>query len=91
VAGKEALQLGLIKRIGDGRSVYVWNDNWIPRVRTMQPSAQLENDNGVQDNISLVSDLIDHDIGSWKIDMVGMNFITLEADAILNIPLRRGG
>jgi hypothetical protein len=47
VAGKEALQLRLIKRIGDGRSVYVWNDNWIMGVTSMQPSSHLENDNGV--------------------------------------------
>jgi hypothetical protein len=44
-----------------------------------------------EDEIALVYDLIDHDIGSWKVDKVRTNFIAPEADAILNIPLRRGG
>jgi hypothetical protein len=38
-----------------------------------------------------VSDLIDNEIGCWRIDKVRSNFITPEADGILNIPLRRGG
>jgi hypothetical protein len=37
----------------------------------------------------LVPELIDHDIGCWNIDMVKIIFIPPEADAILNIPLRR--
>jgi hypothetical protein len=37
-AGREALQLGLIKRISDGLTVSLWTDKWIPRSRTMQPS-----------------------------------------------------
>jgi hypothetical protein len=32
IAGREALQLGLVKRIGDGSSVSVWQDNWIPGI-----------------------------------------------------------
>jgi hypothetical protein len=43
------------------------------------------------EEINMVSELIDHDIGSWKIEMVKRNFIAPEADAILNIPLRRDG
>jgi hypothetical protein len=43
------------------------------------------------EEIIMVSELIDHDIGSWKIEMVRRNFIAPEADAILNIPLRRDG
>jgi ribonuclease HI len=86
VAGREALQQGLIKRIGDGVSVSVWRDKWIPGCRTLQPSAHIGTD-----EIALVSDLIDHDTGSWKVDKVRTNFMAPEADAILNIPLRRGG
>jgi hypothetical protein len=91
VVGREALQLGLIKRIGDGSTVSVWTDKWIPGSRTMQPSVQLHDDENNVEEINLVSELIDHDIGCWKIDMVRRNFIPPEADAILNIPLRRGG
>jgi hypothetical protein len=53
----------------------------------MKPSIQLRDGNDVEE-INLVVELIDHDIGPWKIDMVRNNFIAPEADAILNIPLR---
>jgi hypothetical protein len=56
----------------------------------MQPTVQLGEAED-HDEISLVSDLIDNEIGCWKIDKVRRNFIPPEADAILNIPLRRGG
>jgi hypothetical protein len=52
----------------------------------MTPSAQIGGD-----DLNRVSDLIDPENGTWKIDLVRRNFIAPEADAILNIPLRRGG
>jgi hypothetical protein len=42
-------------------------------------------------DINIVSELIDQDIGVWKIEMIRRNFIAPAADAILNIPLRRDG
>jgi hypothetical protein len=30
VAGREALQTGLIKRVGDGSTISIWEDKWIP-------------------------------------------------------------
>jgi hypothetical protein len=30
LAGRKVLELGLIKRIGDGTSTNIWNDKWIP-------------------------------------------------------------
>lgn len=56
----------------------------------MKPSAQLVND-GITDNITVVADLIDGEVGCWKNNVIRRNFIAPEADAILNIPLRRGG
>jgi hypothetical protein len=86
VAGREALQQGLVKRIGLGLTVSIWDDHWILGVRSLQTTTHMGDD-----EIALVSDLIDHDIGSWKVERVRTNFIAPEADVILNIPLRRGG
>ena len=48
-------------------------------------------ENNIPDEITTVADLIDNEIGCWKIYMVRRNFVAPEADAILNIPLRREG
>jgi hypothetical protein len=86
VAGREALQLGLLKRIGSGQSVNVWQDAWVPGSMSMKPAAQIG-----RDEIHFVSDLIDGENGTWLIDKVRTNFLAPDADSILNIPLRRGG
>jgi hypothetical protein len=51
----------------------------------------MHGENNVSDNINFVLELIDHDTGYWKIEVVRRNFIPPEADAILNIPLCHGG
>jgi hypothetical protein len=76
----------MLKRIGDGSSVSICRDPWIPGIMTMTPSAQIG-----RNELNWVYDLIDSENGTWKIDLVRKNFIAPEADAILNIPLRRGG
>jgi hypothetical protein len=38
VSWRKALQLGLIKQIGDGLTMSMWNDKGIPGSRMMQPS-----------------------------------------------------
>jgi hypothetical protein len=35
--GREALNLGLIKRIGDGGGTRVWEDPWIPTNPSLRP------------------------------------------------------
>jgi hypothetical protein len=85
VAGREGLQLGLLKRIGDGSSVNVWQDAWVPGPRSMRPAVQIG-----EDRINLVSDIIDSENGCWKTELIRRNFIAPDADAILKIPLRRG-
>jgi hypothetical protein len=52
----------------------------------MTPSVQTGDD-----DLNLVSDLIDKDNWTWKVNIISRNFTSLEAEAILNIPLRRGG
>jgi hypothetical protein len=55
----------------------------------MKPTVQRENEE--PDVLVMVSDLIDTDNWSWNSALVRRNFVAPEADAILNIPLRRGG
>jgi hypothetical protein len=41
MAGREALAAGLMKRIGDGSSVSIWTEMWIPGTRLMTPVVQI--------------------------------------------------
>ena len=86
IAGRSALETGLIKRVVNGSDISVWTDRWIPGITNFTPSGQL----GVEP-IEKVSELIDGATGGWKVDMVWRNFFTPEAEAILNIPLRAFG
>jgi hypothetical protein len=42
LAGREALKLGLIKRVGSGQSISIWEDNWLPNSVSMKPMGRLK-------------------------------------------------
>jgi ribonuclease HI len=82
--GREALKRGLIKRVGDGTSIRVWDDPWIPNhIRkwplVRSPDAQ----------VNLVHELIDEDSASWDMEKIEENFEPVDADAIRRIPIGR--
>ncbi|KAE8773418.1 Alanyl-tRNA synthetase [Hordeum vulgare] len=85
IAGKETLQLGLIKRVGTGSSISIWEDKWVPTLTSMTPS-RVGNS-----HLQWVSEVIDSYSGLWNIDLVRQIFSPTEAEAILNIPLRAAG
>jgi hypothetical protein len=82
--GREALKRGLIKRVGDGTSIRVWDDPWIPNhIRkwplVRSPDAQ----------VNLVHELIDEDSASWDMEKIEENFEPVDAAAIRCIPIGR--
>ncbi|XP_073367716.1 uncharacterized protein [Aegilops tauschii subsp. strangulata] len=86
MAGRKALEAGLLKRICDGTSVNIWTDQWLPGKQFLQPSVQIGSA-----TLHTVSDLVDTENWSWKVDLIRSNFTPPDADAILNLPLRQGG
>lgn len=86
ISGREALLAGIVQRVGDGTSINPWTDKWIPTTLTRTPLFKPP-----ATNITQVSELIDSENWTWKQDLVRHNFIAPDAEAILNIPLRRGG
>ena len=86
VAGREALQAGLVKRVGDGSSISIWEDKWIPSTIKMSPLLCPANT-----MVQTVNELIDPLSWTWRTEQVREIFITPDAAAILNIPLRHGG
>lgn len=82
IDGRDILCQGIIKRIGNGLSTNIWNDNWIPRSGLMKPFAS-----SVAHPPRLVSELIDATSAAWREELVRHTFLPVDTEAILRIPL----
>ncbi|KAK2652654.1 hypothetical protein Ddye_012510 [Dipteronia dyeriana] len=82
--GRDILEKGLRWRVGNGNSIWVYKDNWVTRPNTFKilSSPSL----GV--NIK-VNDLFSPS-GGWNLDLLKLNFLDSDIEAILNIPLGSG-
>lgn len=80
--GKDVLKQGLIRRIGNGQSTRIWEDNWIPRDEMMRPYGHLQPNPPVY-----VSELIYQTSASWDKHRVQATFLPMDATCILGIPL----
>jgi hypothetical protein len=65
VRGLRAMEKGIIWRIGDGSSVHIWEDPWIPTGSSRRPRTPR---GGTL--LSKVSELIDPYTGSWDTELV---------------------
>lgn len=59
--GRELLKEGLVWRVGDGSSIKIWDQNWIPREGACYPLGYRDNS-----NVAYVSDLLDSQGRSWN-------------------------
>ncbi|KAG8480190.1 hypothetical protein CXB51_024907 [Gossypium anomalum] len=80
------LKEGIGWRIGNGQSVNIWNDAWLPGVENGRVQCQ-------QINIrySMVSDLIDRDAVTWKHEEIRSLFGEEQMQRIVAIPLANIG
>lgn len=81
--GVELVKKGMIWRVGDGMSIDIWDDPWLPRGSTRKTSA-------LQGPILLqrVSELIDPTTQTWKEELVRFALTKEDAEVVLAIPLR---
>jgi hypothetical protein len=70
-------------RIGNGKKVRIWRDNWIPR-GDMKVTANLSNS-----RFRRVEKLINQENRSWKEELIRNIFMPHDADEILKIRLPR--
>jgi hypothetical protein len=92
VAGRKVVQTGLIKRVGDGSSISIWTDKWIPESISMSPILKPADTELVKPSeLHTVDQLIDSDNWTWRQSLIRSVFLAPDAEAILNIPLRNGG
>ena len=73
--------------MGDGESIRVWCDKWVPKpstYRVVTPKKQ-------SPRVTLVKDLISRGSFEWDADLVKRCFNAEDASAILGIPLSLTG
>ncbi|KAK3212040.1 hypothetical protein Dsin_016746 [Dipteronia sinensis] len=83
--GRSLLLKGLRWKVGDGSSIRIFKDQWIPRPSTFKPITP----NPGSD--SLVSALIDVDPPEWKLDLINQTFLPADKEIIISIPLSFSG
>ena len=82
IEGRDIMKQGIIKRIGNGQSTRIWEDNWLPRSEMLKPYGCL-----IQNPPELVSELIDPTTATWNKHLVEQIFLPMDAKVILSIPL----
>ncbi|KAM0830575.1 hypothetical protein ACQ4PT_066116 [Festuca glaucescens] len=80
--GLELLRQGVIKRVGDGTTVKIWNDPWLPKLWCRRPATP----RGLT-VLSKVSELIDPSTGSWDTELVQQTFWPQDVVLILSMPI----
>ena len=79
------VQAGCWWQVGNGTSICIWTDRWLPRPSTFQvisPPASLPLD-------SKISSLINPDSGDWDVTLITQTFLPDDVNSILGIPLSR--
>ena len=84
--GRETLKLGLIKRVGDGASIKIWEDPWIASNHGYRPIIRLPGATATK-----VEDLIDHENGTWNQEALESNFVAPDIHAIRAMPISNWG
>ncbi|KAJ8430789.1 hypothetical protein Cgig2_003231 [Carnegiea gigantea] len=69
--------------VGDGRSLNIWDNRWLPRPNYFRPITSHKE----AFTCSKVSDLIDHNNVCWRESLVRDIFLLYDAGCILSIPL----
>jgi len=82
MAAKDLLSHGIIWRIGDGTSIKVWGDNWLPNIGSLSFHSDLSLPCDAK-----VSDFIDVSVKGWNCALIDKSFSAYVASIIKNIHL----
>ena len=83
IKGREVIMRGMRWRIGDGSSVRIYQDSWLPIIENGRVSSPISDNNPD----ALVASLIDQNRCSWREAEVDKIFLPREASIIKAIPL----
>ncbi|XP_041026997.1 uncharacterized protein LOC121267211 [Juglans microcarpa x Juglans regia] len=83
----DLLKEGLVWRVGNGKSINIWGDRWIP-----QPSSyKIQSPVKCLTEVDKVAKLIDESKGEWKKEIVKEVFNEGEAEIICRLPISKTG
>jgi hypothetical protein len=82
--GRDALSKGLIKRVGDGSTIRIFDDPWIPANSNGRPLCK-----PIEAKATTVGELIDNEQMSWSEEKLEANLIETDRRAVRRIPLGR--
>jgi hypothetical protein len=80
--GINLLKKGIIKRVGDGTTINIWQDPWLPRLWSRKPITPRG-----KKIITKVCELMDPLTGSWDNHLVRELFWPQDTNLILSIPV----
>mgnify|MGYP004702503179 CR=1 FL=1 len=84
LSAREVLEAGLRRRVGDGESIKIWEDRWIPGVEDGKIRSQRKVDSKIQRVSELIRD------GQWDRELLRQEFEEQDWLQILRIPLSLG-
>ncbi|XP_024190480.1 uncharacterized protein LOC112194478 [Rosa chinensis] len=83
IAGRAVLQKGMRIQVGDGATISLWDDPWVPVPYSFRPfSTVMEGTESWR-----VADVIDYEDKEWLTDVLGELFTRGEVATIASIPL----
>lgn len=82
------VKAGMRWRIGNGRKVRIWGDNWLP---TTQSTFQVQSPVKVLNQDATIRELINHDGKSWDEELIFQVLNEEEARTVCSLPLSKLG
>jgi hypothetical protein len=86
IYGSKLLRERLVWRIGNGESISIADDNWIPRSGVQRPLGHFQ-----EECPERVCDFISAEGGAWDVEKVAAHFVPLDVTDILWTPVGRAG
>ena len=83
MATQRVVQHGYRWQVGNGNSIKIWADKWLPTCSTFKVTTHPH----ALHPESHVNSLINNDMGNWRIGLIKEIFLPHDAQAILSIPL----
>jgi hypothetical protein len=80
--GRDMIKLGLIRRIGNGATTNIWNDNWLPRQHCMRPYGCTADQPPM-----LVSELICPTTKTWIVAKLEKFLLPMDRELVQQIPV----